>query len=191
MKEVNNCMTEAELIDEYTKKNSQQAAYAIVEKYRTFVFSVALRYTNNYDDAADISQEAFIKAFENLHNFQKKSSLKTWLYRITVNTFLSINKKRNIHNVFQKQDITVLDNTEASQSNPEQELEFNELNQKFLEAINNLPEKQREVFCLRYFDELKYEEISELLGLTVGGLKANYFHAIKKITKSLRTQNLY
>ncbi len=191
MKEINASSPDSELIIEFVKKKNQRAARALVEKYKTFVFSIALRYTNNYDDADDVSQEAFIKAFDGLHNFRNESSLKTWLYRITVNTFLSNKKKRNIHNIFQKQDISILENFELKQTNPEQELEFNELNQFFLKTIDTLPEKQREVFCLRYFDEMKYEEISELLGLTVGGLKANYFHAIKKITKAFRTQNSY
>lgn len=191
MKEINASSPDSELIIEFVKKKNQRAARALVEKYKTFVFSIALRYTNNYDDADDVSQEAFIRAFDSLHNFRNESSLKTWLYRITVNTFLSNKKKRNIHNVFQKQDVSILENFELKQTNPEQELEFNELNQFFLKTIDTLPEKQREVFCLRYFNEMKYEEISGLLGLTVGGLKANYFHAIKKITKAFRTQNSY
>lgn len=175
-----------ELIKEYVDTKSNEAAYILVEKYRRFVFSVALRYTNSYDDAEDLAQETFIKAFENLHKFEFKSSLQTWLYRIAVNTFLNSKKKRSVSTILQKEQTLQLDDIYVNNDNPEKELEYKQLLEEFEKALNSLPEKQREVFALRYFDEMKYEEIAELLGLTVGGLKANYFHALKKMTAKLK-----
>ncbi len=179
-------MSDIELIQEYISTKNDKIAYQIVDKYRKFVFAVAFRYSGSYDDADDISQETFIKVFENLHKFQGKSSLKTWIYKITVNTFLAGKKKRRITSALNQLEANDIENIEANSSTPDEELEFKELNEKFLKALNSLPKKQREVFSLRYFDEMKYEDISDLLGLTVGGLKANYFHAIKKLTKLLK-----
>ncbi len=180
-------MSDLDLIQEYISTKSDKLAYQIVDKYRKFVFSIALRYSGSYDDADDIAQEAFIKIFENISKFQGRSSFKTWIYRITVNTFLASKKKRSISNTLQQVEIDDIENmVKANSSTPQEELEFKELNERFIKALNSLPKQQREVFSLRYFDEMKYEEISQLLGLTVGGLKANYYHAIKKLTKLLK-----
>ena len=178
--------TDAELIKEYTKKKCNEAARIIVKKYHKFVFAVALRYTNSYDDAEDLTQETFIKAFDNLHNFEFKSSLKTWLYRITVNTCLNTKAKRTMNNMYQKDTNAELENILVNTNNPEKEYEYNEFLERFEKALHRLPIRQREVFSLRYFEEMKYEEISELLGLTVGGLKANYYHAVKKLIELLK-----
>ena len=178
--------TDAELIKEYTKKKSNEAARILVEKYRKFVFAITLRYTNSYDDAEDLTQETFIKVFTNLHNFEFKSSLQTWLYRIAVNTCLNAKAKRTINNTHQKDTATELENILVNTNNPEKEYEYNEFLERFEKALHQLPVRQREVFSLRYFEEMKYEEISELLGLTVGGLKANYYHAVKKLVELLK-----
>ncbi|MDR0927107.1 MAG: sigma-70 family RNA polymerase sigma factor [Ignavibacteria bacterium] len=178
--------TDAELINEYVTTKSNAAAKILVEKYRNFVFSVALRYTHSYDDADDLAQEVFIKAFSNLHTFEFKSSLQTWLYRITVNTYLNSKSKRNINNTRQRDSAADLEQVLVENDNPESQYEYSELLDRFNDALQKLPERQREVFSLRYFDEMKYEEISQLLGLTVGGLKANYFHAIKKLAEMLK-----
>jgi RNA polymerase sigma-70 factor (ECF subfamily) len=177
---------DSELINDYVKNKSNKSAYILVEKYRSFVFSVALRYTNSYDDAEDLSQEVFIKAFENLHKFEFKSSLKTWLYRIAMNTFLNSKKTADISNKLTKSEDAELENYKNQANNPHEELEYNELFKGFENALHNLPERQREVFSLRYFEQMKYEEISDLLGVSVGGLKANYFHALKKLNEQLK-----
>lgn len=186
LKSNNELRLDSELIEDYIKNKSNEAARIIVERYKNFVFATALRYTKSYDDADDLSQEVFVKAFLNLHQFNFKSSLQTWLYRITVNTFLNTKSKRNINNTHTKDENIDLSETLVHENNPEKEFEYTELQQMFEKALYQLPEKQREVFSLRYFDEMKYEEISELLGVTVGGLKANYYHAIKKLTQILR-----
>lgn len=176
-----------ELIQEYLNTKSNKAARLLVEKHRQYAFRVARRYTNNDLDAAeDLAQEAFIKAFTNLHTFEFKSSFQTWLYRIIKNTYLNMVNKRIIENTMQKTTIDNYVETLSENETPETEIEYKELLIRFENAIQKLPERQREVFCLRYYEELKYEEISEILGLDVGGLKASYYHALKKLTKYLK-----
>ena len=175
--------TDAELIKEFIKNKSNNTARILVEKYRKFVFSIAFRYTNCADDAEDIAQDVFIKVFDNLEKFEFKSSLKTWLYRITVNTCLNAKAKKSINNTLQRDNEIELDNIGGNSNNPEKEYLKKEFQEKFEKALQQLPKRQREVFSMRYFDDMKYEEISEILGLTVGGLKANYYHAVKKLVE--------
>lgn len=188
---------EIELVEQIVKYDNQKAINQFVRNYQKFVFHTALRFINNYDDAEDISQEVFIKALNNLNKFNYKSSLKTWLYKITVNHCKTELRKKSIYNFFnfkstnnQIEDDKIEFEYKSELPNPEEELEFKETQDLFIKAYNKLPEKQRETFILRYFDEMTYEEISELLGTSVGGLKANYFQATKKITDELKKYNL-
>ena len=182
--------SDRELIEEYIKTKSNEAARLLVEKHRQYAFRVAKRYTNEDLDAAeDLAQEAFIKAFASLHTFEFKSNFKTWLYKIIKNTHLNTASKRNIENVMQK--MTIEDYIEIDSGyneNPELLLEYKELLNKFEATLQKLPERQREVFCLRYYDDMKYDEISEMLGVEAGGLKASYYHAMKKLTKYMKEE---
>ncbi len=171
---------EKHIIDEFVSTGSDRAATAFVRMYQKFVYATSLRFLNSYDDADDITQEVFIRALDNLHKFKAQSSLKTWLYRITVNTCINFKRKRSIFSVFTRSDNDISE-MNGNFNNPEQLLVGKESEEKFLKALSSLPEKQRETFALRYFDDLTYEEISDLLGTSVGGLKANYFQAIKKL----------
>ncbi len=177
-----------ELIEEFEKGNTEQAAVELVRRYKNFVYFVALRYVKNYDDAEDITQEVFIEALDKMKYFRKESSLKTWLYRIAVNKSKNMLRKQKLVNLipFYRDDDDEerqLDFPDPSQSN---QLERKELEEKLIEAISSLPEKQREVFSLRYFEKMSFNEISNLLGTSVGGLKANYFHAIRKIASLMK-----
>jgi len=134
-----------------------------------------------HDDADDVVQNTFIKAWKALPNFRGDSQLYTWLYRIATNEALSFIKKKKKH-LFQSIDSVSF------------QLEFKvdssyftgtEIEKKLQKAILTLPTKQRLVFNMKYFDELKYDEISEILGTSVGALKANYHHAKQKIEKYL------
>lgn len=179
--------TDIEIIDEYCNSNSHHAANALVRKYRSFVYLTALRYLKDEYDADDISQEVFIKALNNLHKFKRNSSLKTWLYRITVNTSKNHLRKNKVKNLFSS--ISTNENLELLNDtfeNPDKKIENEEFNQKFLLALSKLPEKQREVFALKYFEELTYDEISSMLNKSVGGLKANYHHAVKKLMEMMK-----
>ena len=174
--------TDKELIEKYVETGSNEVARLLVEKHRQYVFSVALRHCNNdFDAAEDLAQETFIRVFANLYTFEFKSNFRTWIYRIIKNIYLNTANKRSIENTMQKSTIEDYIEIIGNNENPATILEYKELVEKFEDALQRLPERQREVFCLRYYEEMKYEEISVMLGVEVGGLKASYYHAIKKI----------
>lgn len=163
--------------------NDNRAINEFVNNNKSFVYTTALRYTNDHFEADDIAQEVFIKALKSLKKFKFKSSLKTWLYIITKNMSLSLINKNKKYNFINSDNIN--ENELSSgliDKNPQEKLEDEEFYNKFNSALSNLPEKQRETFALRYFEDMKYEEISEITGTSVGGLKANYFQAVKKLS---------
>ncbi len=132
----------------------------------------------NHDDTNDVLQNVFIKVFQNLKNFKRESKLFSWVYRIATNESITfINQKARKNNISsQEQAQKEIDNLKADTY-----FDGDAVQLKLQKAIALLPEKQQLVFKMKYFQELKYEEISAILGTTVGGLKASYFHAVKKI----------
>lgn len=177
--------TDKEIIEEYVSGNSEAAATAFVRKYRKFVYSIALRYLKSADDADDAAQESFIKALGALKKFRGDSSLKTWLYRITVNVCANASRKKKFLSIFSREDGSEIE-FKSDFETPDKTLENKELFDEFYAALDKLPKKQRETFALRYFDELPYDEISNMIGTSVGGLKANYYQAVKKLAKFLK-----
>ncbi len=178
---------ETEIVNEYQTTKSERSATAFVRMYQQFVFATALRFIQNYDDADDIAQEVFIKALNNISSFKGESSVKTWLYRITTNTCINFKRKRSFFSFFSKEDNSEdFFNIANNELNPQQKLESDEFSEKFYRMLSKLPEKQRETFALRYFEDMSYEEISKLLGTSIGGLKANYFQAVKKLAVFLK-----
>lgn len=142
----------------------------------------------SHDDANDLLQNVFIKAWNNIHNFRGEAKLTTWLFKIAVNESINHIKKEKVRNNFvsDSEDVSYLvENIEADPF-----FDGDEARAELQRAIAKLPEKQRLVFNMRYFDELKYEEISEILGTSVGALKASYHHAVKKITDHLESSNI-
>lgn len=134
----------------------------------------------DHDDANDLVQTTFIKAWKGLENFREDSQVFSWLYRIATNeclTHLNNKKKRFFL------PIGDVEHELTSKLDSEPTLKANQLEMKLQKAILSLPEKQRTVFNLRYYDEMKYEEMSEVLGTSVGALKASYHHAVQKIEK--------
>lgn len=183
-----------DIIQELESGDKERAATAFMRKYQNFVFNTALRYLKSYDDADDATQEVFIKALKNIRQFRQESSLKTWLYRITFNVCTNYLRKKKFMGIFQSKtsiedDLDELENITDGSLNPEEKYINNEYEERFLKLLMTLPEKQRETFSLRYFDELPYEEISKILGTSVGGLKANYFQATKKLANLLKKEN--
>ena len=177
-----------DIVRDYCNDKSERAATAFVRKYQSFVFGTALRYLQSYDDAEDVSQEVFIRALDNLKKFRGDSSLKTWLYCITVNMSTNEIRKKKIVSFFKRSDNFEEDYEDVPDSNPAPDVEFDnkEFEKSFKNILNKLPLKQRETFALRYFEDLSYDEISNMIGTTVGGIKANYFQAVHKIAKYLK-----
>lgn len=181
---------ESEFVREYVETGSNRAANEIVRTYRKFVYATALRYVEDYDDADDVAQEVFIKALDSISKFKGDSSFKTWLYRITVNMSLNHTRKRKFKNIFSFGNNLSEDSIKSDNNLPDMSLENKEFEKNFVKLLGKLPDKQRETFALRYFDELPYEDISKMLGTSVGGLKANYHQAVKKISKMINENEL-
>lgn len=164
------------------EKTARQAFETVIKTYSQPVYWQIRKMVINHDDADDIVQNVFIKAWTNLHNFRGEAKLSTWLYKIAVNESINfINKEKQRQNINEDSgDSFLLKNIEADSF-----FDGDEVQKKFQEAIAKLPEKQRLVFNMRYFDEIKYEEMSDILGTSVGALKASYHHAVRKLTEML------
>lgn len=165
--------------------NGDEASFnKIVNKYKHRIYWHARRMTGNHLDADEVVQEVMLVMYKKLKDFQFKSSLYTWIYRIVSTRSLNYIKKRSIKNFFSFED-----SENDIQNNSDDIIADIELKEKIKhidEILQSLPVKQREVFIMRNYDHLSYEEISELTGKSVGGLKANYFHAVKKILERIK-----
>lgn len=175
---------EKELVKQLTdEKTASRAFETLLATYSEPVYWQIRRMVLNHDDANDIVQNVFIKAWTNLHNFRGEAKLSTWLFKIAVNESINfLNKeKHRVQGVADSDEENLLiKNLEADEY-----FDGDSLQLELQEAIAKLPEKQRLVFNMRYYDEMKYEEMSEVLGTSVGALKASYHHAVKKITDQL------
>ena len=170
---------EAAFIDELLNPKTQNVGFQkLLSLYKKPLYNHIRNIVLNHNDADDVLQNTFIKVYQNLGNFKRESKLFSWIYRIATNesiTFINNRAKRNgqTSEAFQQKQI---DNLQADVY-----FEGDEIQLKLQKAIHQLPEKQQLVFKMKYFEELKYEEISKILGTSVGALKASYFHAVKKI----------
>jgi RNA polymerase sigma-70 factor, ECF subfamily len=166
------------------QKGDEASFNHLVHRYKEKVYWVARRFISDHDGADDVTQEVFCKAYESLKEFRGDSSLYTWLYRITVNLALNSLRRQRIREFFRIDEM--FDVADTSNAAPDELVEKHEEKQLIEQAIGALPEKQKAVFVLRYYEELPYEEISKILKTSVGGLKANYFHAVRKIQEHVR-----
>lgn len=168
-----------DLLKLFRDENSRNYAFdLIVKQYQKRIYWHVRRMVINHDDTDDVVQNTFIKAWNGLPNFKEESKLYTWLYRIATNECITfLNKKRRVFFI-------PLHDVEQELSNQLESDEFyngDEIQLKLQKAILTLPEKQRLVFNMKYYDELKYEEMSEILSTSVGALKSSYHLAVKKI----------
>lgn len=170
---------EKKLIKELQEPNTAHAAFDVLMRvYGESVYWQIRRMVVNHDDANDLLQNVFLKTWKNIHNFRGDAKLSTWIYKIAVNESINfLNQER------QKRSVTDDSKDDYLLNNIESDPYFSgdKLLLELEKAIASLPEKQRLVFNMRYYDEMKYEEISEVLGTSVGALKASYHHAMKKI----------
>ena len=178
-------LTDVELVQE-VRQGNRQAFTELMRRYQQRVYWTARRIVGSHEDADDIAQETFVKAFLALGDFRGDSSFFTWLYRIAVNLSLNAARKQQFLGYLRQSEMVA--RLLPSEKDPSHELEQQEMQSMLQQAIKELPEKQREVFVMRYFDELPYQEISAILKTSVGGLKANYFHAVRKIREYLRNE---
>lgn len=178
-------LTDLQLIEE-VRNGKRRAFTELMRRYQQRVYWVARRIVGTHEDADDIAQETFVKAYIALGDFRGESSFFTWLYRIAVNLSLNAVRKRQLVNYLRESDI--INRIFPSSEDPARDVEFKETESRLQEAIARLPEKQRAVFVMRYYDEMSYEEISEVMKTSVGGLKANFFHALRKVREYLTNE---
>ena len=177
-------IVEETLVQELKTKTTQAQAFEVlVRTYKERLYWQIRNIVLNHDDADDVLQNTFIKVYKNIDSFKGDSKLFSWMYRIATNEALSFIKKRA-----KLQGITDSDYQDKLVSNLEADAYFegDEIQLQLQKAIATLPEKQKLVFNMKYFQELKYEEISEILDTTVGGLKASYHLAVKKLEQYLK-----
>lgn len=175
---------EKQIIADLQRESTARKAFELlVRTYSEPLYWQIRKMVINHDDADDLLQNVFLKAWNNVHNFRGDAKLSTWLYKIAVNesiNFINREKQKHTSNADSEDVSFLLNNIEADEY-----FDGDALHKELLKAIAALPEKQRLVFNMRYFDEMKYEEISEVLGTSVGALKASYHHAMKKITDAI------
>lgn len=178
---------EEQLLEELREPSTQKGAFAkLVSEYSERLYWQIRKMILSHDDANDVLQDVFIKAWINIDNFRGESKLSTWLYRIAINESITfINKKKNQNNISMDDDDSFLMNTLEG----DEYFDGDEAQKLLQHAVLTLPDKQRLVFNMKYFDEMKYEDMSEILGTSVGALKASYHHAVKKVEKFLTDSN--
>ena len=172
-------MSDSELLLKFREPSTKETAYtALIRKYQERLYWHIRRMVIEHEDANDVLQNVLIRVWKGLENFREDSQLFTWLYRIATNECLSYLEQQK------KKSAISLSDVEAGLSNKvkaDQNFDANKLEWKLQLAIQQLPEKQRLVFNLRYYDEMPYEEMSKVLETSEGALKASYHHAVKKI----------
>lgn len=172
-------IAEIDLVEELKDSKTQSRAFEVlVNTYKQRLYWHIRSIVLNHDDADDVLQNTFIKVFRNIASFKGDSKLYSWMYRIATNEALSFLKQKSRKQGISNEELQsqLLDNLEADVY-----FEGDEIQLKLQKAIATLPEKQKLIFNMKYFQELKYEEISEILETSVGGLKASYHIATKKI----------
>ena len=178
--------TEEELVHQLNQPNRRASAFSvIVRTYQERLYWHIRKMVLSHDDANDVLQNTFMKAWNGLDGFRGDSQVSTWLYRIATNetlTFLT-NKRMRSQNSIDDVDEVLLQNLKA-------DTYFNgtEIQMKLQKAILTLPEKQRLVFNMKYFDDITYDQMEAILGTSVGALKASYHYAVKKIEKFFTDQ---
>jgi len=177
-------LSDTELLTQFREPATKEKAYtAIIKKYQEKLYWHIRRMVVSHDDTDDVLQNVFIRVWKGLENFREDSQLYTWLYRVATNeclTFLEQQKKRATMS------LSDLDPALSEKIKADQNFDANKLEWKLQLAIQQLPEKQRVVFQLRYYDEMPYEEMSRVLDTSEGALKASYHHAVKKIEEYIK-----
>lgn len=171
--------TEEEIAERLRNPRTRRKAFEqVVKQYSESLYWQIRRMVLSHEDANDLLQNTFYKAWDNLDYFRGDAQLSTWLYRIALNECLNFLNKQKVrqHLSIDDVDYKLLDSLEGDPY-----FDGDDTQKQFQKAVAQLPEKQRMVFNLKYFQEMKYEQIAEILGTSIGSLKASYHHAVKKI----------
>ncbi|MDP3467470.1 MAG: sigma-70 family RNA polymerase sigma factor [Daejeonella sp.] len=175
---------DSEIIEKFSREKTRHEAFnLLLNKYQQKIYWHIRRLVIDHDDTDDLVQDVFIKVWKNLANFRSDSQLFTWIYRIATNESITFLNRKKIRNSVSLDDSNGLDLAETLADSPY--FDGDKAQIKLQKALLTLPEKQRLVFNMKYFDDLKYDEISEILGTSVGALKASFHIAVKKIEQIL------
>ena len=180
----NQLIAEEALVQELKHKESQAKAFEVlVNTYKERLYWHIRRIVLDHDDADDVLQNTFIKVYKNIDGFKGESKLYSWMYRIATNESLTFLKQKSKKMGFSDEELKtrMIENLESDVY-----FEGDEIQLKLQKALATLPDKQKLVFTMKYFQEMKYEEISEVLETSVGALKASYHLAVRKIETYLK-----
>lgn len=172
------------ILEKFAIESTRNEAFnLLLKKYQQKIYWHIRRIVIDHDDTDDLVQEVFIKVWKSLSNFRNDSQLYTWLYRIATNESITFLNRKKLKNNISLDESAGYELAGTLADSPY--FDGDEAQIKLQKALLTLPEKQRLVFNMKYYDDLKYEEISEILGTTVGGLKASFHIAVKKIEEYL------
>lgn len=176
--------SDKEILSKFAENSTRNEAFSmLLKKYQEKLYWHVRRMVIDHDDADDLIQEVFIKVWKSLANFRSDSQLYTWLYRIATNECITfLNKKKQKNNI----SLDDVDGGLADTLGSSDQFTGDQIQRKLQQAILTLPDKQRLVFNMKYFEEMKYDDMSEVLGTSVGALKASYHLAVKKIEAFIR-----
>ena len=175
-------MTDKEILDLYNSGQRELAFKELVNSYSERLYWHVRRLLCSHEDTDDLLQDIFVKIWSSLSTFRGESQLYTWLYRIATNESLNFLQKQKIRAALQFESMTSIIEERIDEDTL---LDGDQLQRDLMKAIQRLPSKQRTVFIMRWFDDLTYEDISEILGTSVGALKASYHFASEKIKAEL------
>ena len=176
-------MSDEEILQLAGHPDTQEEGFkCLVLKYQKRLYSIVRRNVNSHEDADDILQNTFIKIFRHIKGYEGRSELFTWMYRITSNEIINHQKKNT------KMKVVTLEQHDFQTA--EAYINTDDLPLALEAAVASLPERQQMVFRMRYFDELTYKQIAELLQLTEGALKASFHHAVRKIEEEFRAKQI-
>ena len=177
---------ETVLIEQLINVQTKEKAFReLISLYKERLYWHVRKIVISHDDTDDVLQNTFIKIYKNIGKFKQESKLFSWMYRIATNEAITFINKRN-----KERKIDISEVQEQIVSTLESDIYFSgeEIQEILQKAIASLPQKQQLVFNMKYFDNIKYTQISEILGTSVGALKASYFHAVKKIESYIKKQ---
>jgi RNA polymerase sigma-70 factor (ECF subfamily) len=180
-------MSDDQILELIRHSNTHEKGFRLmVEAYQERLYWHVRRMVIDHEEANDVLQNTFIKVYKNIGKFKGNSALYTWLYRIATNESLTFLQKKKRHVT------SSMDELEGLSQKLEADTYFdgNRAEKLLYEALENLPEKQRLVFQMRYFEDMSYKDISDVLGTTEGGLKASLHHAVKKIESFVKAFNV-
>lgn len=176
-------MTDEEILTLTSGPATREAGFRhLVIKYQQRLYQVVRRQVPTHEDADDILQNTFIKIFRHLAGFEGRAGLYTWMYRI------AINETNNHHKIRERRKEVSLETNDVRVAEPY--LQTDDLSSVLEAIVNRLPERQQMVFRMRYYDELSYKEMADILQLTEGALKASFHHAVRKIEEELKARQI-